>query len=374
MNSGQELKFLPTLKDCVVKPDATIKDGLAAISKSGALLAAVVDKLGTFLGIFTDADARRAILSGAAIDDPIAPYIKSNPVIAKSSAEAHELRELAQSECIREIPLVNSEGRLVDVFVIVNHEVRVPVKEAGSAQTRRPRVSSPMFLIAGGKGTRLKPVVSDRPKPLALVGNKPIIQTIIENAASAGIDTFYVSVNYQAELIEEHLKSLVYSGLKIECIREEQFLGTAGSLGFLGEKWREPIVVSNADVLSNVAIDRILDFHISTDAAATCVVRPYHVQIPFGVVDLGSEGVTEIREKPTHKHIVNTGIYVLSPVVQQYIKIGKHLDMPVLLQKIINGGEKVLPFLMHEYWRDVGHPEEYALANAEYQDIFGNRH
>jgi NDP-sugar pyrophosphorylase family protein len=228
--------------------------------------------------------------------------------------------------------------------------------------------------MAGGKGTRLRSVVNDRPKPLALVGNKPIIQTIIENAISSGIRKFYVSVNYKADHIESHLKSDLYSGVSIECIHETSFLGTAGGLGYLGEKWSESMVVSNGDVLTNIAIDRVLDYHEASGADATCVVRPYHVQVPFGVVDFGPNGITGIREKPTHKHVVNTGIYVLSPNLRKLIPIGEFLDMPTLLQKCLDKGLKVVPYLMHEYWRDVGRPEEYALANEEYYNIFGNRH
>ena len=104
------------------------------------------------------------------------------------------------------------------------------------------------------------------------------------------------------------------------------------------------------------------------------MVRPYHVQIPFGVVELGPKGVIGIREKPVHKHVVNTGIYVLSPAAKRFIRPGKKLDMPDLLQMMIDAGDKVVPFLMHEYWRDVGRPEEFALANEEYNDIFGDRH
>jgi dTDP-glucose pyrophosphorylase len=369
-----KFKFMPNFMDCVVAQSATIKEGLAAISKSGALLAAVVDQNGLLQGIFTDSNARRAILAGASVTDPISAHIKNNPVIGKCNDKAHELRELAISEGVREIPLVDADGRFADVFVIVAHEDRVSTQVIDQGTSPSWPLSNPMFLIAGGKGTRLRAVVNDRPKPLAVVGGKPIIQTIIQNARSSGIQTFYVAVNYQAELIVEHLKSDCYLGLKIESIHEKEFLGTAGSLGFLGDKWQESIIVSNADILSNISLSLVLQAHHATGAAATCVVRPYHVQIPFGVVELGPTGVIGICEKPIHKHVVNTGIYVLSPAAKRFIRLGKKLDMPDLLQMMIDAGEKVVPFLMHEYWRDVGRPEEFVLANEEYSEIFGDRH
>ncbi|MCX6127140.1 MAG: sugar phosphate nucleotidyltransferase [Proteobacteria bacterium] len=367
-------KFLPNVKDCIVAYTATIKDGLAAIGKSGAQLAAVVDSKGVLLGIFTDSDARRAILAGASVSDSIATYLGTNPVVGRFDAEPDELRQLAQSEGIREIPLIDSDGRLADVFVVVAHEQRMSIQLIDHSSASTVPLSNPMFLIAGGMGTRLRAVVNDRPKPLAVVGGKPIIQTIIQNAVASGIHKFYVSVNYQAELIVEHLKSDCYAGLKIECLHEEEFLGTAGSLGFLGAKWNEAIVVSNADILSNISISQVLQAHCATAATATCVVRPFHVQVPFGVVELGASGVVGIVEKPVHKHIVNTGIYVLSPAASRFIRPGKRLDMPDLLRMMVEAGDKVVPFLMHEYWRDVGRPEEFVLANEEYNEIFGDRH
>jgi dTDP-glucose pyrophosphorylase len=367
------MKYLPNFQDCIIGVDATIKQALSAISKSGALLAAVVDDTRKLEGIFTDSDARRAILSGALVGDSVAPYIKSNPVIGDEHAEPHDLRSIAESESIREIPLVDSEGRFVDVFVLNAHEVRVSLDQISASAVLSKNLIYSMVLIAGGKGTRLKPVVKDVPKPLAIVGDKPIIQTIIDNAVSAGISKFFISLNYKAELIEEHLRSEIYKDLDVTFIREKEFLGTAGSLGYFGHNWTEHIIVSNADVLTKVALDRAIDYHIATAATATCVVRPYHVQVPFGVVEIGPNGVSSIREKPTHKHVVNAGIYVFSPAVRRYVKEGERLDMPDLLQRLISSGEKVVPFLMHEYWRDIGRPEEYALANEEYHAIFGGR-
>jgi dTDP-glucose pyrophosphorylase len=370
--TGANKKYLPNYRDCIIGLDSTIKQALSAISKSGALLAAMVDDSGRLEGIFTDSDARRAILSGASVEDSVYPFMKSNPVVGGDNAEPHELRNLAESEGIREIPLVDAAGCLVDVFVVNAHEERISSDQLTSVSPPGKRLSSPMLLIAGGKGTRLRSVVKDVPKPLALVGDRPIIQTIIENAANSGINRFYVSVNYKADQIEEHLNSGIYKDLELNLIRENEFLGTAGSLGYLDDEWLEPLVVSNADVLSKVALDRVVEYHITTEAIVTCVVRPYHVQVPFGVVEIGPNGVSRIREKPTHKHVVNTGIYVFSPKVRQYITKGEKIDMPDLLQMIIAGGQKVVPYLLHEYWRDIGRPEEYALANQEYHEIFGS--
>lgn len=370
--SDAKFLFLPNYTECIVTQDASIKDGLSAISKSGALLAAIVDESGIFLGIFTDGDARRAILGGASISDSLKAYIKTNPVVARDQTEPHELRQLALTEGVREIPLLDDQGKLVDVFVAVTHEERTSPMQTLQSPLKKPELSTPVFLMAGGKGTRLRPVVNDRPKPLALVGDRPIIQTIIENASQAGIRNFFVSVNYKSELIVEHLKSEAYAGLSIDCIHESEFLGTAGCLGYLGDRWSESIVVSNADVLTNIAIDSVIRQHIASGADATCVVRPYQFQVPFGVVDVGAVGIIGIREKPVHKYLVNTGIYVLSLSVKNLIAYGEKLDMPALLQRVLDKGLKLMPYLMHEYWRDVGRPEEYALANEEYHNIFGN--
>ena len=371
-------QFLPRFQNCIIGGNSTLKDALKAITESGALMACVTDKSRKLLGILTDSDIRKALLLGAKIEDSIGPWTNASPIFASHSLGEDELRNLSVAEGIREIPLVDSRGNLVDIFVAVIHDHRVDIdhdREQGKSGHPNESLRQPnsMLLLAGGKGTRLRSIVNDRPKPLAEVGGRPILETVITNAAAQGISRFYVAVNYMADKIIEHLRASSYKGLEIEVLREEEFLGTAGCVGMLPKDLREPFIVANADVLTNVNYLSLLDHHRRESATLTCVVRSHQMTVPFGVVQVQDGQITEIIEKPNVTNLVNTGIYVLNPDVVHEVESNSYLDMPVLIQKLASKGRKISPFFMHEYWMDIGRPDDFHQANQEYSEHFGSK-
>ncbi|RYZ89968.1 MAG: hypothetical protein EOP04_05355 [Proteobacteria bacterium] len=193
---------------------------------------------------------------------------------------------------------------------------------------------------------------------------------MIERSVSDGIRNFFISLNFQADKIAEHLRLPEYENLNIQLIQEEEFLGTAGSLAYMPTS-KIPFIVLNADILSTVPLDRVVAFHNKNNADFTCVVRPYRSTIPYGVVKLTGDRIEDITEKPSTDHLVNSGIYVLSPCILELVESNEYLDMPVLIKRAIKAGFKVKPFLLHEYWLDIGKPDDYYKANDEYQKIFG---
>ena len=302
----------------MIGTSATLKDALKAITESGALMACVTCESGRLLGILTDSDIRKALLSGAKIEESINPWINFTPIFANHSLSEEELRKLSIAEGIREIPLVDSLGNLVDIFVAVIHDHRFDPDKAHTTSKNGhigECLAQPnsMLLLAGGKGTRLRSVVSDRPKPLAVVGGRPIIETIITNAAAQGVSRFYVSVNYMADKITKHLESPCYNDIEIKVLREAAFLGTAGCVGMLPKDLKDPFIVANADVLTNVNYLSLLEHHRRESATLTCVVRSHLMTVPFGVVQVQDGQITEIIEKPNITNLVkknpNTDIY-----------------------------------------------------------------
>lgn len=372
MSSEVSYRFFSKWRDTVVDQQASMKDALAAISKSGAFISCILNEEGGLAAIVTDSDVRRALLTGGSLEDNVMEWAQKNPISALFESDASELIEIAREFGIREIPLLDHDRKLVDIFVLALHEKReVLLDESTLMPENRITLPNHMLILAGGLGTRLKSVVNDRPKPLAMVGDKPILETLIGHAGRSGIRNFYVAVNYMSHLIEEHLASSKYDGLNIKILREDKRLGTAGALGLIPDQITEPLLVGNADVLTTVPLHRLVHHHLDEHADITCAVRPYEILVPYGVVDIEEKSIKQILEKPRYRHFVNAGIYVLSPRVCKLVRGVDYLDMPDLIHKAISVGYKVTPFLMHEYWMDIGQPDDFHKANQEYHHYFG---
>ncbi|MBX9840036.1 nucleotidyltransferase family protein [Silvanigrella sp.] len=359
-------KFSPTYKQAILSENSTLKECLKLITKSGLLIACISSfQNERFLGILTDSDIRRALLNGASLDDSIEKWINRNPVTANVNSASDELFELSHRVGKREIPLLDDQGFLVDIFILGLNDIRTSQIKQKYVEIKN-QVSNYMFILAGGLGTRLRSIVNDRPKPLAIVGGKPIIETLLNQASSQGIKNFYISTNYLAEQIEEFLSSERFSELNIEFVKEKQPLGTAGSIGFIKNKIKESIIVCNADILTNVQYLKIIEEHEKQNADITCAVRPYQYTVPYGVIDVMDKKISSINEKPKFNFLVNTGIYVLKPKIIELIENDQYLNMTDFITKCNTRGKKIIPYLIHEYWIDVGLPEEYLKANDEY--------
>lgn len=362
--------YSPTYRNSLIGEDASIKDALVAITKSGSHMACIVDSHGRLVALLTDSDIRRALLINAELSSPALQYGKRTPVTAKLSDSRHELMTLAKRHEVREIPIIDDESRVADIFSVINKEIKVP-ESSGEIIARHPDpIDNPMFILAGGKGTRLRSVVNQVPKPLAKVGNTPIIETLIRSAAKEGVTNFIVSVNYMSDHIEKHIANPIYKNLNITTIKETKPLGTAGSLSYISNMFENDVIVTNADVLTNASFRNIVQYHKSENADFTCCVRSHNTDIAFGVMEISNGQITAIREKPSIKHFVNAGIYVIAQEIIATIPEEDYLDMNTLIEDSIRLESKVIPFLLHEYWTDIGCPEDYTKANREYSRYF----
>lgn len=367
--------FAPQFRKACIAPDSTIRQALESLNVSGVLIACLVDTSGKLLAIVNDSDIRRALLRKVSLDDAVSSIANYHPVVMDQDATELEIRAVVERTGRREIPLVDGEGRLQDVFVLGVFDERISHTTGDGALTptptfRREKFPHPMFILAGGLGTRLRAVVADRPKPLALIGDRPILELLLEHARSCGISNFYLSINYMGEMIESFLSAPRFSDLNIRYVREEKRLGTAGSIGYVADAITHPLLVANADVLTNVPFDNVLRFHEESKADVTCVVRTHHMSIPYGVVELEGNDVVGLREKPSYDFVINAGIYVLSPAVCRLVRKDEYLDMPSLIRDCLARGLTVTAFPLHEYWLDVGKPEDYRKANEEIDTIF----
>ncbi|MCF6310125.1 MAG: nucleotidyltransferase family protein [Sulfurimonas sp.] len=337
--------------------DSTIKEALKIIDNASMQIAIVVDKNDVLIGTVTDGDIRRGLLNGMDLDDTVKEIVFKNPTTAKISDTKEDILKKAISKKLHQIPIVDDLNRVISIKEI---------DELVRPQTK----SNKVLLMVGGLGTRLRPLTENTPKPMLKVGNRPILQTIVEKFAEYGFINITMCVNYKSQIIKDFFGDGSEFGVNIEYILEEERMGTAGALSLLRETPTEPFFVMNGDLLTNVNFENLFDYHVNNNSAATMCVREYDFQVPYGVVNLDNNKILSIEEKPVHKFFVSAGIYMLSPQVIKSIPENEFYDMPTLFEKLISENEKTVSFPLREYWLDIGRMEEFEQANKEYDEFF----
>lgn len=340
-------------RDLVIPTDATLGDAITRIDQTGRQIALVADADAILRGVVTDGDIRRAMLGGQQLSSPVANFMNSKPLTLPVGATRTDVLGFMKRHVLHQVPILDGSGRLVGV----EHIDQLIQPE--------PR-SNWVVLMAGGLGTRLGQLTQDTPKPMLAVGNKPILETIVESFVEQGFRRFYMAVNYKAEKIREHFGDGASRGIRVEYLCENKRLGTAGALGLLPDRPTAPLIVMNGDLLTRADFGQLLDHHASQDAFATMVVREYKTQVPFGVVRIDGHEILKIEEKPVQRHLVNAGIYVLSPEALDYLPADEFFDMPSLFDKVIAAGHKASAFEFRDYWLDVGHLEELERAKKDW--------
>jgi len=340
-------------KDNQIQADVQIREVIRCIEMNRLKIVFVVDEDMRLIGSVTDGDIRRAILQGKKLDISVSAIMNKLPVVAHVNDSREKILELMIKNDHRYIPVVDSETRIQRVETLAD----VMVKEEKEGW---------VFLMAGGFGKRLRPLTEDKPKPLLHVGNKPILESILETFIENGFKNFFISVCYKADMIKEYFGDGSRWAVNIQYVHEEEPLGTAGALGLLPETPKDPVIVMNGDILTKVNFNQLLDFHNSHKSLATMCVREYDFQVPYGTVEVNGHRVNKIVEKPVHTFFVNAGIYVLEPEVLTSITQNKYKDMPDLLDELRTTTDRVSVFPLHEYWLDIGRMDDFARAQADY--------
>lgn len=341
-------------KDVVVSPHTQLADAIVTINKSGLQVALIVGPENHLDGILTDGNIRRAILAGKGLQVPVAEVMNPRPTTVSVSTPPDEVLALMRRSRIHHLPQVDAAGRLVGLITL--DELIGPV-----ARTNW------VVLMAGGLGKRLQPLTDDLPKPLLVVGGKPILETILGQFAQQGFRRIFLSINYKAELIRSHFGAGERWGVEIEYLQEDSELGTAGALSLLPSRPQDPIVVMNGDLLTHTNFDSMLQFHHAQGAIATMAVREYDIQVPYGVVRLDGFSINAIEEKPVQKFFVNAGIYVLSPDALKSLPGGTFYNMTTLFENLIAAGKPTAAYPLREYWLDIGRLEEFNRAQREWR-------
>lgn len=346
------------LTDFILPPDATIGDAVQLIERNQRGIALVTDVQRHLLGTITDGDLRRAFLRhhdlGEGVQvllqrDPASPH--PAPLCGRLGMSHAEQLELLQEHALRQLPLLDDDGCLVDVVFL-------------SDLSLERAVNVRAVVMAGGFGTRLRPFTEDTPKPMLQVGEKPLMEHMIDQIRNAGIHNVHVTTHYLPEKIHDHFGDGGEFGVKLNYVPEEEPLGTAGALGLLTER-HEPLLVVNGDILTKVNFADMINFHRDSKASITIGVTIYEIEIPYGVVEADGSTVKGIVEKPHYRHFVSAGMYVIEPQVLELIPQGQRYDMPDLIKSVIARGQNVVSFPIREYWRDVGRPEDFKKAHSD---------
>jgi dTDP-glucose pyrophosphorylase len=344
-------------KKTLMSSDNSIIEAMRIIDESSMQIALVVDQNGHLIGIVTDGDIRRGFLKGIPIDQPVKEIMNREFTTVTFQAGRQEVLSIMRQKTLRQIPVLDDSGCVIDLKIMDDMIQQVDRENE-------------VVLMAGGVGSRLQPLTDDCPKPLLKVGSKPIMEIILDNFIDFGFKKFYISVNYMAEMIVSYFGDGSRWGVQIQYIHEDKALGTAGSLGSLPIRPVAPLIVMNADVLTKVNFQHLLDFHNTNKSKATMCVRDYHVQVPFGVVVTEQQRLVSIDEKPTHRFFVNAGIYVLEPEIIDLIPKESFLDMNILFERLITKGWEAVAFPIREYWMDVGRLDDFERANGEFVKVF----
>lgn len=341
----------------LVPSSSELRNALEVLNQVGSNFVLVVDDANKLLGTLTDGDVRRSLLNGETLGDPVAQSMNKQFINCLESDSPSDVAELLTQHSINYLPVLNDAGELVGVHSS-DDEYLLPSRTA--------------LIMAGGLGSRLKPLTDDCPKPMLKIGDKPILQIIIERLAMQGFNEIYISINYLGEQISDYFGDGSSLAVNIHYLQESNKLGTAGALGLLPKSLVDPMVVLNGDVLTKANYASLVDYHQRNAASISIGLTKQEMTIPYGVVNLEQEQVLSIDEKPTHSYYVSAGIYCISPKVFASLVGQDYLDMPDLIQEQIDKNNHVIGFPLHEYWADIGMKSDYNQANVTFKEIFDN--
>jgi len=341
-------------KNILVSPSASIQSVLKVINKAALQLALVVDDENNLLGTVTDGDIRRALIQGKPLTISISEIMFTSPTTIKVGTPRKKVLELLKAKKLLSVPIIENN--------------KVVGLERLNQTLNKTEYENPVFLMAGGFGTRLSPLTNNCPKPLLKVGDKPILETVLLSFIKAGFKRFYISTHYLPEMIKNHFDSGKKWGVSIEYTHESEPLGTGGALGLLPDDLPNlPIIVMNGDVLTKVNFEALLAFHNDNNANATMCVREYEYQVPFGVIESEGHVIKSMVEKPIQFFHVNAGIYVVSKEIVDSVKENEIVDMPTLLERFID--KQVLKYSFYEYWLDIGRISDFERAQQDFYTL-----
>ncbi|MCF8317576.1 MAG: nucleotidyltransferase family protein [Haliscomenobacter sp.] len=338
-------------KQHIISSYSTLKESLARLNKLGSdSILFVVDSNNCLIGSLTDGDVRRGLIEGLNIEDNVDTFLRPNPkFITKHSYHINDIIDLRENK-FRIIPVLNGKNQIIDIINFTYVKSYLPLD---------------CVIMAGGRGMRLRPLTDTVPKPLLMVGNKPILEHNIDHLCKYGIDNFWLSIRYLGEQLEDYFKDGSDKDIFITYVKEDEPLGTIGVVHKIENFQHDYVLICNSDILTTLDYEQFfLDF-LESDADMSVATIPYNVEIPYAVLETVNNKIYSFKEKPTYTYYSNGGIYLVKKDVLKLIPKNTFFNATDLMDMVIKEGMNLVSYPMRNYWLDIGKPADYEKAKSD---------
>lgn len=335
--------------------DQSPRDSLIKLNNLGAdAILFVVDEEGRLKGSLTDGDIRRGFIKGLDFTTPLLEFVQKSPkYIRQADYNLSEIIQLRERHYLI-FPVIDEADKVINIVNFRYQKSYLPVDA---------------LIMAGGRGERLKPLTDSKPKPMLMVGQKPIIEHNIDRLNAHGIDDIWISLRYLGEQIEAYFKDGRDKSLRIQYVYEQDALGTIGALALIENLVHDTILVMNSDLLTNIDFEDFYLFFKNQEADMAIASIPYTVNVPFAVFETDNHTITGFKEKPTYTHYSNAGIYLIKKSVINQIPKNKPFNATDLMETLINNKKKVVSYNLIGYWLDIGRHDDYNKAQEDIKSI-----
>jgi len=357
---GAVVRRTNEIKKILVSPDYALVDCLQQMNDAGLQLLLVVDADRRLIGTVTDGDVRRALLRNRGLNIKIAEVMCAYPSTVKAGTSTDKIRQLMLDRNIRHVPVIDSDGHIIDLILWTD-----------LFEQKVSRRMEKVIIMAGGKGTRLDPFTKILPKPMIPLGDKPVIEIIMDGFYDNGFNDFILSLGYKADIVRFYFLESDTRPYHVNFIQEDKPLGTAGSLSLLKGQLKDTSIVTNCDIILEADYGDMLNFHRERHHDITVIGALKNFIIPYGVLQTEDGRLIDINEKPSSNYLVNTGVYIIEPAVISLVPDAQFMNMTDLIVKAKNNGFTVGVYSFDGRWFDVGQWDEYRKTLKAFEHVIG---
>ena len=314
----------------------------------------VVNKNNELRGTVTDGDIRRGLLHGREIVDSIVSFMNTDFKVVKQ--DENIIQKIAETKKLGILffPIVDDQNKILKILDLKSINTVIPATAV---------------IMAGGRGERLRPFTDTVPKPMLIVGDKPIIEHNIDRLIKYGISDIVISVRYLSEVIMNYLGDGSSKGVNITYILEDDPLGTIGALGLIKGINTDHILLMNSDVLTNIDFEDFFNHYLNNNSSMCIASISYQVEVPYAVLDIKDNQILSFIEKPSYTYYSSAGIYFLNKELQNFIPRNKFYNATDLMQNLISKGKKVIHYPMLNYWLDIGKHQDFMKAQEDVKHL-----
>lgn len=341
----------------IIYQNQSVREALVNLDQlaSDAILFVANEDL-KLIGSLTDGDLRRGFIKGLGFEDSILSFIQDDPkFIYEDEYDPNKIEGFKKNN-LKVIPVLSREDRIIDIL---------------NFRTKSALIPADAVLMAGGEGKRLRPLTENTPKPLLIVGDKPIIEYNIDRLINFGIKKISLSINYLGEQLVDYFKDGTSKGIEISYVKEDKPLGTIGSVLLVENFINDDIIVMNSDLLTNIDFSDFFKAYKESDADMAVATTSYHVDVPYAVLEVEDDGtiVKSLKEKPRYTYYSNAGIYIMKKKLLKMIPENEFYDITDLMDRVLEMNLKLITYPINGYWLDVGKHEDFKKAQEDIKHI-----